>query len=154
MSLLTSCGNSYLSFKYPVTDTPIVALSHADTQNGRSMTSFTVLPLQHLDDWSFNVFNVNSASDGHALKYVGYELLQKYDLITKFKISTSVLDTFLLALETGYGKHKNPYHNLIHGGDVAQTVHTILSQSKLVVSSPCLLLMTSHKYYNFRFKEI
>lgn len=94
-------------------------------------SSFT----QHLDDWSFNVFNVNSASDGHALKYVGYELLQKYDLITKFKISNSVLDSFLLAIEVGYSKHKNPYHNLIHGGDVAQTVHTILSQSKLVVSS-------------------
>lgn len=87
---------------------------------------------QHLDDWSFNIFSVNSASDGHALKYVGYELLQKYDLITKFKINTSVLDTFLLALEAGYSKYKNPYHNLVHGGDVAQTVHTILSQSKLV----------------------
>ncbi|WAR10161.1 PDE1C-like protein [Mya arenaria] len=86
----------------------------------------------HLDDWSFNVFNVNSASDGHALKYVGYELLQKYDLITKFKINSSVLDSFLLAIEVGYGKYKNPYHNLVHGGDIAQTVHTILSQSKLV----------------------
>lgn len=80
------------------------------------------------------MFSVNSASDGHALKYVGYELLQKYDLITKFKINNSVLDSFLLALETGYSKYKNPYHNLVHGGDVAQTVHTILSQSKLVVS--------------------
>ena len=93
------------------------------------------LPLfQHLDDWSFNVFSVNSASDGHALKYVGYELLQKYDLITKFKINNNMLDSFLLQLEVGYSKYKNPYHNLAHGADVAQTVHTILSQSKLVVS--------------------
>jgi calcium/calmodulin-dependent 3',5'-cyclic nucleotide phosphodiesterase len=97
--------------------------------------------LQQLDDWSFNVFSVNSASDGHALKYVGYELLQKYDLITKFKINNSVLDSFLLAIETGYSKYKNPYHNLVHGGDVAQTVHTILSQSKLVVSISYQLFM-------------
>ena len=40
-----------------------------------------------MDDWSFNVFDVNEAGEGHALKYVGYELLQKYDLINKFKVS-------------------------------------------------------------------
>ncbi|XP_052813969.1 dual specificity calcium/calmodulin-dependent 3',5'-cyclic nucleotide phosphodiesterase 1C-like [Mya arenaria] len=99
---------------------------------GLNVPPHVLLILKHLDDWSFNVFNVNSASDGHALKYVGYELLQKYDLITKFKINSSVLDSFLLAIEVGYGKYKNPYHNLVHGGDIAQTVHTILSQSKLV----------------------
>lgn len=88
---------------------------------------------QNLDDWSFNVFAVNDVSDGHALKFVGYELLQKYDLITKFKINTQVLDSFLFALEAGYSKFRNPYHNLIHGADVAQTVHFVLSQSHLAV---------------------
>ncbi|XP_053385737.1 dual specificity calcium/calmodulin-dependent 3',5'-cyclic nucleotide phosphodiesterase 1C-like [Mercenaria mercenaria] len=102
------------------------------SSTGLNVPPHVLLILKQLDDWSFNVFSVNSASDGHALKYVGYELLQKYDLITKFKINNSVLDSFLLALETGYSKYKNPYHNLVHGGDVAQTVHTILSQSKLV----------------------
>ncbi|XP_033727876.1 calcium/calmodulin-dependent 3',5'-cyclic nucleotide phosphodiesterase 1A-like isoform X2 [Pecten maximus] len=87
--------------------------------------------LKQLDDWSFDVFAVNTAADGHALKFVGYELLQKYDLISKFKISTNVLDSFLLAIEQGYSKYKNPYHNLLHGADVAQTVHFVLSQSKL-----------------------
>ncbi|XP_021345883.1 calcium/calmodulin-dependent 3',5'-cyclic nucleotide phosphodiesterase 1-like isoform X2 [Mizuhopecten yessoensis] len=87
--------------------------------------------LKQLDDWSFDVFAVNTAADGHALKFVGNELLQKYDLISKFKISTSVLDSFLLAIEQGYSKYKNPYHNLLHGADVAQTVHFVLSQSKL-----------------------
>lgn len=42
---------------------------------------------QTLDDWSFDVFTVNDLGDGHALKYVGYELLQRYDLINKFKVS-------------------------------------------------------------------
>ncbi|XP_060557678.1 dual specificity calcium/calmodulin-dependent 3',5'-cyclic nucleotide phosphodiesterase 1A-like isoform X4 [Ruditapes philippinarum] len=102
------------------------------SSTGLNVPPHVLLILKQLDDWSFNVFSVNSASDGHALKYVGYELLQKYDLITKFKINNSVLDSFLLAIETGYSKYKNPYHNLVHGGDVAQTVHTILSQSKLV----------------------
>ncbi|XP_052235980.1 dual specificity calcium/calmodulin-dependent 3',5'-cyclic nucleotide phosphodiesterase 1A-like isoform X4 [Dreissena polymorpha] len=102
------------------------------SSTGLNVPPHVLLILKHLDDWSFNVFSVNSASDGHALKYVGYELLQKYDLIAKFKINNTVLDSFLLALEAGYSKYKNPYHNLVHGGDVAQTVHTILTQSKLV----------------------
>lgn len=93
---------------------------------------------QHLDDWSFNVFAVNDASDGHALKFVGFTLLQKYDLITKFKINTQVLESFLFALESGYSKYRNPYHNLLHGADVAQTVHYVLSQSKLAV---CVLFV-------------
>ncbi|XP_056010962.1 dual specificity calcium/calmodulin-dependent 3',5'-cyclic nucleotide phosphodiesterase 1A-like isoform X9 [Ostrea edulis] len=87
--------------------------------------------LKGMDDWSFDVFSLNSAADGHSLKYVGYELLQKYDLVTKYKINSSMLDSFLLQLEVGYSKYKNPYHNLVHGADVAQTVHYILSQSKL-----------------------
>ncbi|XP_062568696.1 dual specificity calcium/calmodulin-dependent 3',5'-cyclic nucleotide phosphodiesterase 1A-like isoform X3 [Saccostrea cucullata] len=87
--------------------------------------------LKGMDDWSFDVFALNTAAEGHSLKYVGYELLQKYDLVTKYKINNSMLDSFLLQLEAGYSKYKNPYHNLIHGADVTQTVHFILSQSKL-----------------------
>jgi len=49
--------------------------------------------LQSIDDWSFDVFALDSASEGNALKFVGYELLQKYDLISKFKVRAK-LDTF------------------------------------------------------------
>ena len=45
--------------------------------------------LQSIDDWSFDVFAVNVASEGNALKFVGYELLQKYDLVSKFKVRTT-----------------------------------------------------------------
>ncbi|GFR63067.1 phosphodiesterase, partial [Elysia marginata] len=98
---------------------------------GLHVPPHVLILLKTLDDWSFNVFSVNEASDNHALKFVGYELLQKYDLITKFKINTQMLESFLFALETGYSKNKNPYHNLMHGADVAQTVHFVLSQSRL-----------------------
>ncbi|CAD5122645.1 DgyrCDS11054 [Dimorphilus gyrociliatus] len=90
-----------------------------------------LLLLKNLDDWSFDVFSVNEAGDNHALKFVTYELLQRYDLIAKFKISTQVLESFLAQLESGYSKYTNPYHNLIHAADIAQTVHHILSQSSL-----------------------
>ena len=104
---------------------------------------------QNLDDWSFDVFAVNEAADNHSLKFVGYELLQKYDLIAKYKISSNVLDVFLLNLEQGYTKYKNPYHNLLHGADVAQSVHVILTQSKLVVSRSHVILNQSKLDFYF-----
>jgi len=33
------------------------------------------------------VFQINDIGEGHALKYVGLELLQKYDLISKYKVT-------------------------------------------------------------------
>ncbi|XP_041373982.1 calcium/calmodulin-dependent 3',5'-cyclic nucleotide phosphodiesterase 1A-like isoform X2 [Gigantopelta aegis] len=101
------------------------------SSTGIHVPPHVLMLLKNLDDWSFDVFSVNEASDGHALKFVGYELLQKYGIVTKFKINSTVLESFLFAIETGYSKYKNPYHNLCHGADVAQTVHFVLSQSKL-----------------------
>jgi len=51
-----------------------------------------------VDDWSFDVFQINESGDGHALKYVGYELLQKYNLISKFKVYLSL---FVFQMYTG-----------------------------------------------------
>uniref|UniRef100_A0A1I8FBR6 PDEase domain-containing protein n=1 Tax=Macrostomum lignano TaxID=282301 RepID=A0A1I8FBR6_9PLAT len=97
-----------------------------------SSSNISVPPNAGLDDWCFDIFELNEASDNHAMKFVGYELLHKYDLINKFKINTNVLENFLYKLEEGYSKWANPYHNLVHGADVAQTCHFIMSSSKLV----------------------
>lgn len=37
------------------------------------------------------------------------------------------------AIEVGYSKHKNPYHNLMHAADVTQTVHYLLLKTGMVV---------------------
>ncbi|VDL11665.1 unnamed protein product [Hymenolepis diminuta] len=84
-----------------------------------------------LDEWNFDIFEFNEVSQHHALKYVGFELLHKYNLITKFQIDGTKLENLLLRLEIGYSKYKNPYHNLIHAADVAQTCHVVLTTSKL-----------------------
>uniref|UniRef100_A0AAR2IZM9 Phosphodiesterase n=1 Tax=Pygocentrus nattereri TaxID=42514 RepID=A0AAR2IZM9_PYGNA len=86
----------------------------------------------HVDTWSFDVFALNDASGDHALKFIFYELLTRYDLINRFKIPISALVSFVEALEVGYSKHKNPYHNLIHAADVTQTVHYLLLKSGMV----------------------
>uniref|UniRef100_A0A7N6FIS8 Phosphodiesterase n=1 Tax=Anabas testudineus TaxID=64144 RepID=A0A7N6FIS8_ANATE len=68
----------------------------------------------------------------HALKFIFYELLTRYDLISRFKIPISAVVSFVEALEVGYSKHKNPYHNLIHAADVTQTVHYLLLKTGMV----------------------
>ncbi|XP_010120539.1 PREDICTED: calcium/calmodulin-dependent 3',5'-cyclic nucleotide phosphodiesterase 1C-like, partial [Chlamydotis macqueenii] len=91
--------------------------------------------LKNVDKWSFDVFALNDASGDHALKFIFYELLTRYDLINRFKIPISALVSFVEALEVGYSKHKNPYHNLMHAADVTQTVHYLLFKTGIVEQS-------------------
>lgn len=44
------------------------------------------------------------------------------------------MQNFLEAVEAGYSKHKNPYHNLVHATDVLQTTYNILNSAGLMVS--------------------
>ncbi|XP_075465012.1 dual specificity calcium/calmodulin-dependent 3',5'-cyclic nucleotide phosphodiesterase 1A isoform X2 [Ascaphus truei] len=93
---------------------------------GLSFPSSVIASLKDVDRWSFDVFALNVASGDHALKFMVYELFTRYDLINRFKIPISCLVLFVEALEVGYSKYKNPYHNLVHAADVTQTVHYIV----------------------------
>ncbi|XP_059391143.1 dual specificity calcium/calmodulin-dependent 3',5'-cyclic nucleotide phosphodiesterase 1A-like isoform X3 [Carassius carassius] len=99
---------------------------------GLSYPPSVITALKHVDTWSFDVFTLNDASGDHALKFIFYELLTRYDLINRFKIPVSALVSFVEALEVGYGKYRNPYHNLIHAADVTQTVHYLLLKTGMV----------------------
>lgn len=85
-----------------------------------------------MDDWSFDVFALADATNGQPAKYLGYDLLNRYGIIHKFKVAPSTLEAFLVKIEEGYCKNKNPYHNNLHAVDVAQTVHHILCQTGLM----------------------
>ncbi|XP_051565179.1 dual specificity calcium/calmodulin-dependent 3',5'-cyclic nucleotide phosphodiesterase 1A-like isoform X2 [Myxocyprinus asiaticus] len=85
-----------------------------------------IAALKDVDKWSFDVFTLQEASNEHALKFLVYELLTRYDLISRFRIPVSSLVCFVEALEMGYSKHRNPYHNLIHAADVTQTAHYLM----------------------------
>ncbi|VDM43333.1 unnamed protein product [Toxocara canis] len=90
--------------------------------------------MRNVDSWSFNPFEVNEVSDGHALKYVGFELFNRYGFLERFKIPYQTLENYLAALEVGYSKHNNPYHNIVHAADVTQSSHFMLSQTGLANS--------------------
>ncbi|XP_012224652.1 dual specificity calcium/calmodulin-dependent 3',5'-cyclic nucleotide phosphodiesterase 1-like isoform X4 [Linepithema humile] len=88
--------------------------------------------LKTLDDWSFDLFSLNEAALGTPVKYLGYDLLNRYGMIHKFKVPPAVLECFLGRVEEGYCRHRNPYHNNLHAADVAQTMHYILCQTGLM----------------------
>ncbi|XP_055599237.1 dual specificity calcium/calmodulin-dependent 3',5'-cyclic nucleotide phosphodiesterase 1-like [Uranotaenia lowii] len=88
--------------------------------------------LKCLDDWSFDVFALAEAGNCQPVKYLGYDLLNRYGTIHKFKIPPAMLETFLSRIEEGYCRFRNPYHNNLHAADVAQTVHHILCQTGMM----------------------
>ncbi|XP_054602515.1 dual specificity calcium/calmodulin-dependent 3',5'-cyclic nucleotide phosphodiesterase 1A isoform X1 [Nothobranchius furzeri] len=88
--------------------------------------------LKEVDQWSFDVFAFHEATGEHALKFLVYDLLTRYDLINRFRIPVQALVQFVEALESGYSKHRNPYHNLIHAADVTQTAHFLMLHTGLM----------------------
>ncbi|KAM9850602.1 dual specificity calcium/calmodulin-dependent 3',5'-cyclic nucleotide phosphodiesterase 1A [Aulostomus maculatus] len=88
--------------------------------------------LKEVDQWSFDVFSFHDATGDHALKFLVYDLLTRYDLINRFRIPVQALVQFVEALESGYSKHRNPYHNLIHAADVTQTAHFLMLHTGLM----------------------
>ncbi|RWS10685.1 calcium/calmodulin-dependent 3' [Dinothrombium tinctorium] len=88
--------------------------------------------LKNVDEWSFEIFAFGEAANNQVLKYLSYELFNRYGLLHKFKVPQINLDNFLFQIEQGYIKYKNPYHNNLHAADVTQSVHYILCQLGLV----------------------
>ncbi|XP_073986810.1 dual specificity calcium/calmodulin-dependent 3',5'-cyclic nucleotide phosphodiesterase 1A-like isoform X4 [Rhodnius prolixus] len=88
--------------------------------------------LKTLDEWSFDVFALNESASCQPIKYLTYELLNRYGILHKFKVVPSTLENFLGKIEEGYCRFKNPYHNNLHATDVAQTVHFMLCKIGLM----------------------
>ncbi|CAF0720391.1 unnamed protein product [Rotaria sp. Silwood1] len=88
-----------------------------------------------INEWTFDVFSVNEFTNGQCLRYIGFELMQRYNLPNKLHISLTALQNFLEQMESGYSKYRNPYHNLIHAADVLQTTYQIIYNSGLMVEN-------------------
>ncbi|CAF1036943.1 unnamed protein product [Rotaria sordida] len=88
-----------------------------------------------INEWTFDVFSVNEFTNGQCLRYVGFELMQRYNLPNKLHISITTLQNFLEQMESGYSRYRNPYHNLVHAADVLQTTYQIIYNSGLMVEN-------------------
>lgn len=79
-----------------------------------------------------NIFKIHELSKQHALTAATYTILRERELLKRFEIPPATLVTYLLHLEHHY--KDNPYHNQIHGADVAQSINVLLSSPALEVS--------------------
>ena len=48
---------------------------------------FPRTPFQNINSWAFNSFELNEVTDGHALKYIGFEIFNRYGFLERFKVS-------------------------------------------------------------------
>ncbi|KAM6231063.1 dual specificity calcium/calmodulin-dependent 3',5'-cyclic nucleotide phosphodiesterase 1B [Spheniscus humboldti] len=102
------------------------------TAVGPSYSTSVLNCLKSLDLWCFDVFALNRVTDDHSLRTIVFELFTRHNLNSRFKIPAVFLTTLLDALEAGYGKYRNPYHNQVHAADVTQTVHCFLLRTGML----------------------
>lgn len=51
-----------------------------------------VVSLRDIENWSFDIFELDERSDGNAMRYMGRELLRSQGIISKYRVSfTSLL---------------------------------------------------------------
>ncbi|KAK7874020.1 hypothetical protein R5R35_013426 [Gryllus longicercus] len=103
--------------------------------NSSALMSFppeVVKVLKTLDDWSFDIFGLSEAAQQQPVKFLGYDLINRYGIIHKFKVPPATLEAFLSRVEEGYCRYRNPYHNNLHAADVSHAVHYMLCQTGLM----------------------
>ncbi|KAI9335247.1 hypothetical protein BDR26DRAFT_839391 [Obelidium mucronatum] len=74
------------------------------------------------------MFKVCKLSEGHPLYYTGAWLIEKTDLLPKFKIENEKFKHWLLLMEKEY--RPLPYHNCIHASDVLQSFYFLAFHSQ------------------------
>ena len=85
--------------------------------------------LNNLLDWRSNIFELDEATSGRALTFAGLEIIRSLNLLEVNDIDAPSLLNFLNAIQDGY--LDNPYHNSIHGADVAQSTAYFITRPKL-----------------------
>ena len=79
-----------------------------------------------VDDWDWDIWKLNEASSERPLQFLGWHLLNKWDLIRNLKLDRTVVQHFLIFVENEY--NHNDYHSSVHAADVLQAVHHLLEK--------------------------
>ena len=77
-----------------------------------------------LRGWDFDVFQTSDElerSNNNSFVVLGFGIFKDSGLLSSYKIDAVTLCNFLFEIQAGY-IDSNPYHNSLHGIDVAQTV--------------------------------
>ena len=84
--------------------------------------------LTDVHSWGFDVWNVAAVTDDKPLVVVVNRLLELNGLYGKLPIERSRVVGFLHAIQDGY-LAENPYHNAVHGADVAHATFWLLNKT-------------------------
>ncbi|EPZ34670.1 3'5'-cyclic nucleotide phosphodiesterase domain-containing protein [Rozella allomycis CSF55] len=82
------------------------------------------------DSIDFDTIKLTLISSGHPVVYIGFQLFQKYNLISTLKIETDLLKDFFLEVESQYDPTV-PYHNCAHAADVCQFMNLLIQNSDI-----------------------
>lgn len=85
--------------------------------------------LTGLDNWNFNIFAVDMATNHHPLVAVMYAAIKRLGLIEACQIDLDKLCAFCLAVEEGHLDF--PYHSRLHSADVTAATFWFISTAKL-----------------------
>jgi hypothetical protein len=88
--------------------------------------------LEKVDNWNWDVFDLDMLSSNRPLFTLGHYLFLKSDLYNKFQIQMDVFLNFLTGIENGY--HRDvPYHNSVHATDVLHGVYFLKNACASIV---------------------
>lgn len=76
-----------------VKDLQTWSLLHVGSSFILLLNDFVSHVFQEVDQWSFDVFAFHEATTEHALKFLVYDLLTRYDLINRFRVHKLSLST-------------------------------------------------------------
>lgn len=79
------------------------------------------------NNWRFDAFALEEASNGRPLSMLAFFLLKRNGLVDSLKMDEHKLAAFLIRVEDGYPD--NPYHNRTHAADVLQSMHVLLTNA-------------------------
>jgi len=94
-----------------------------------------------VDEWTFNILRVAELAPKTTLTIIGTHLFEEHALLERFRIAPAVLAKFLAAIEQRY--NDMPYHNAVHGADVAQTMHYFLHHGGMDAWLPDVMVLSA-----------
>ncbi|EKF31213.1 cAMP phosphodiesterase A, putative [Trypanosoma cruzi marinkellei] len=130
------------SYNSVIVPSPSPGISNQTPVFGNKQQEVVWEALNKLDEWDYNVFEVQQAmsgddfaslhhqQNGGSLFITMYALLIKYSFLSKFNIDEQIALNWISCVEAGY--NGNPYHNSMHAADVVYITHYILSKGGMI----------------------
>eukprot|EP01083_Nonionella_stella_P240251 840059_1 len=87
------------------------------------------IKIDNLSSWDFDYFSLWDGPSKDDLLSIIFGFFQEFELITRFKIPTSRLRTFIVSVRDHY--YPNQYHNFLHGFSVIHCVYLLLIQTRI-----------------------